>query len=65
MKEKFNELTLEEMIVKREELKQEHLKLRCDKAASHVQNSMRLRLVRRQIAQLNTLIYNHEDIQVS
>lgn len=64
MKEKFNELTLEEMIVRREDLKREHFKLRCDKALSHVQNSVKVRLVRRKIAQLNTFIYNHRDIEV-
>lgn len=64
MQQKFNDLTLEEMIVKREELKREQFKLRCDKVVSHLQNTARLRLLRRQIAQLNTLIYNHEDIQV-
>lgn len=64
MKRKFSDLTLEEMIVKREELKREQFKLRCDKVVSHLQNTSYLRLLRRQIAQLNTFIYNHEDIKI-
>ena len=63
MKQKFNELTLEEMIVRREDLKKEYFKIRCNKVIAHVQNSAQIRLLRRQIAQLNTLIYNHKDIQ--
>jgi len=62
MKHTFRDLTLEEMILRREEIKKEYFKLRCDKVISHVQSPVKIRVLRRQIAQLNTLIYNHEEI---
>ena len=64
MKNTFRELTLEEMILKREELRKEYFILQCGKVISHVQDSAKILILRRCIAQLNTLIYNHADIEV-
>ena len=65
MKNIFRELTLEEMILKREELRKEYFMLQCSKMISHVQDSAKILILRRSIAQLNTLVYNHVDIDVN
>jgi large subunit ribosomal protein L29 len=63
MRNSFRDLTFEELIVKREELKRKYLDSRIDKVVGHVENPLNVRTLRRQIARLNTLIYNHADVQ--
>jgi large subunit ribosomal protein L29 len=63
MKDSFRELTFEELLLKREELKKRYLDARFDQVVGHVENPLAKRTLRRQIARLNTLIYNHPDVQ--
>lgn len=56
MKNSFNDLTLEEMIAKRDELRKQYLDIRMNRVLGHVENPLAIRNVKRQIARLNTLI---------
>ncbi|WGK68925.1 50S ribosomal protein L29 [Candidatus Haliotispira prima] len=57
MKEKFDDLSLAEMIVKRKELLERWRKLRFDKVIGHVESPIEIRTTRRSIARLNTKIH--------
>jgi len=63
MRSSFRDLTFEELLVKREEVKKKYLDSRFDLVVGHVENPLAKRTLRRQIARLNTLIYNHPDVQ--
>jgi len=63
MRNSFRDLTFEELVAKREELNRKYLDARVDKVVGHVENPLHVRELRRQIARLNTLIYNHADVQ--
>ena len=60
MKESFKDLTYEELHSKREELKNSYFKLRCDRVVGHVDNPLELRILRRKIARVNTLIHEYD-----
>jgi len=62
MRNSFNDLTFEELLTKREELKKQYRELRFNMVVGHVDNPLQKRTMRRQIARLNTLIYNHADV---
>ena len=62
MKDSFRDLTFEELVAKREELKKRYRDIRFDMVMGHVENPLEKRTVRRKIARLNTLIYNHADV---
>lgn len=62
MRNSFKDLTFEELLQKREELKKQYRELRFNMVVGHVDNPLRKRTLRRQIARLNTLIYNHADV---
>lgn len=62
MKDSFRDLTFEELVAKREELKKRYRDVRFDMVMGHVENPLEKRTVRRKIARLNTLIYNHADV---
>lgn len=59
MKDSFNDLTYEELLNKREELKKNHMDKRFSKVLGHVESPIELRIVRRQIARLNTIIHEY------
>ncbi len=59
MKNKFNDLTLDEMLAKREELSGKMRDLRFEMVMGHVENPLEKRNLRRQIARLNTMIHEH------
>lgn len=59
MKDSFNDLTYEELLNKREELKKKHLDDRFSKVLGHVESPIEERTVRRQIARLNTIIHEY------
>lgn len=63
MRDSFKDLTFEELLAKREELKQKYRDLRFNMVVGHVDNPLEKRNVRRKIARLNTLIYNHPEVQ--
>jgi len=56
MKERFNDLSVDELIAKREELSNKLQKMRFDMVLGHVENRMDKRNLRRSIARLNTMI---------
>ncbi len=60
MKDSFNDLTYQELLTKREELKKQFRDLRFDLVLRHVDNPLRKRTMRRQIARLNTIIHEYE-----
>ena len=60
MKQTFNELTLDELLVKRVELTGKMRKLRFEMVMGHVENPMEKRNLRRQVARLNTMINEYE-----
>lgn len=62
MKNQFKDLTFEELLNKREELKKSYRDLRFNMVVGHVDNPLRKRTLRREIARLNTMIYNHPDV---
>lgn len=64
MKNSFRDLTFEELVAKREELQRKYLDARINKVVGHVDNPLEVRTLRRQVARLNTLIYNHADVAV-
>ena len=62
MRNSFKDLTFEELVAKREEMRRKYLDARIDKVVGNVDNPIEVRTLRRQIARLNTLIYNHADV---
>jgi len=62
MRNSFSDLTFGELIAKREELRRKYLDARINKVVGHVENPVETRTLRRQIARLNTMIYNHSDV---
>ncbi len=62
MKNSFKDLTFQELLAKREELQKKYRDLRFDVVVGHVENPLAKRTLRRQIARLNTRIYNHSDV---
>jgi len=55
-KKNDKELSLQELVAKRDELKKEYMDLRFKMVISHVDNPMQKRTLRREIARLNTFI---------
>jgi large subunit ribosomal protein L29 len=62
MKDSFKELTFKELVQKREDLKKQYFDLRFKMVVGHVDNPLEKRNLRRKIARLNCLIYNHPDV---
>jgi large subunit ribosomal protein L29 len=60
MKDSFKDLTLKELLTKREELKKEYRDLRFNLVVGHVDNPVRKRTLRRQVARLNNIIHEYE-----
>ncbi len=59
MKDSLNDLTYDELLVKKEELSRKLLDVRINKVMGHVENPLELRVVRRTIARLNTIIHEY------
>jgi large subunit ribosomal protein L29 len=60
MKDRFTDLSYQELLTKREELRKKHRELRFDKVIGHLENPLSLRTVRRGMARLNTIIHEYE-----
>jgi large subunit ribosomal protein L29 len=60
MKNSFKNLSLPELVAKRDELSKQYMELRFKMVIGHVENPLEKRTVRRQIARLNMLIRQHE-----
>ncbi len=56
----IKELSYSELVVRRNEMKRKYLDLRCQMIIGHVDNPMQKRIMRREIAALNTLIRQRE-----
>ena len=59
MKDSLNDLTYDELVAKKEELSRELLDVRINKVMGHVENPLELRIIRRTIARLNTIIHEY------
>ena len=59
MKNSFSDLTYDELLVKREELKTKLREHRFNKVLGHVENPVEKRNLRRAVARLNTLIHEY------
>ena len=60
MKNSFKNLSFPELKAKRDELKKQYMELRFKMVIGHVENPLQKRIMRRQIARLNTLIHAQE-----
>jgi large subunit ribosomal protein L29 len=60
MKNSFKNLSFAELKAKRDELKKEYMNFRFQVVIGHVDNPLQKRVLRRQIARLNTLIHQQE-----
>ncbi len=56
MKNSFKELKLDELVAKRAELRKKYFDLRFKKVVEHLENPLQLRVMRRQLARLETRI---------
>ena len=65
MRDSFSDLTFEELVAKRQELKEKYRDLRFNMVVGHVDNPLQKRTLRRKIARLNTLIYNHPELNAA
>ncbi|GHU03327.1 50S ribosomal protein L29 [Spirochaetia bacterium] len=63
MKDSFKNLSLPELKVKLDELSRKYMDLRFQLIVGHVDNPMQKRVMRRQIARLNTLIHRDSRVQ--
>ena len=59
-KKNDKDLSYEELISKRNELKKQYMDLRFQAVLGHVDNPMQKRTMRREIARLNTLIHQQD-----
>lgn len=57
MKNKFGDLTYNELLTKRSELKKNYRDLRFNMIIGHVDNALQKRIMRRQIARIETIIH--------
>ena len=60
MKNSFKNLSYTELKTKRDDLKKKLMEFRFKMVIGHVDNPLQRRVMRRQIARLNTLIHAHE-----
>ena len=60
MKNSFNELSYQELLTKREELRKSYRDLRFNMVLSHVDNPLQKRVLRRRLARLNTIIHEYD-----
>ncbi|MDR1319335.1 MAG: 50S ribosomal protein L29 [Treponema sp.] len=60
MKDSFKNLSFPELRAKRDELKKKYMEFRFQVVIGHVDNPLQKRIMRRQIARLNTLIRAQE-----
>ncbi len=60
MRDSFSELSQEELLSKRDELKKKYRDLRFNMVIGHIENTVEKRMLRRKIAALNTMIHEFE-----
>ncbi len=59
MKNSYDDLTYTELVNKKEELHKKFLGIRMDKVLGHLDNPLQLRVIRRDISRLNTIIHEY------
>jgi large subunit ribosomal protein L29 len=59
-KEQMRELTKEELLQRRSEIEEELFNLRVQRASKELDNPLRLRILKREIAQVNTILREDE-----
>jgi large subunit ribosomal protein L29 len=59
-KERMRELTKEELLQSKSEMEQEILNLRLQRASKELDNPLRLRVLKRDIARINTMLREDE-----
>jgi large subunit ribosomal protein L29 len=64
MKNSFKNLSFPELKAKRDELSRKYMDFRFQMVIGHVDNPLQKREMRRQIARLNTLVRQHELVDV-
>jgi large subunit ribosomal protein L29 len=60
MKNSFKDLSVPELVAKLDELNKKYMEFRFQMVVGHVENPLQKRIMRRQIARLNTLIRKHD-----
>lgn len=60
MKNSFKNLSMPELVAKRDELNRKYMEFRFQMVIGHVENPLQKRNMRRQIARLNTLISQND-----
>jgi large subunit ribosomal protein L29 len=60
MKDSYNDLTYQELLTRREEIKRQFRDLRFDMVLRHVDNPLQKRTLRRRLARINTIIHEYE-----
>jgi large subunit ribosomal protein L29 len=60
MKDSFKDLTLEELKVKREELKKAYTEVCTNAVIGHLENPLARRTLRRKLARVTTILHEHE-----
>lgn len=61
MREKFNDLTVDELVAKKTELAEKMRSLRFEAVMGRIENPMEKRTVRRQLARLSTMINEYRN----
>lgn len=60
MKDSYNDLTYQELLTKREELRKQFRDLRFDLVLRHVDNPLQKRTLRRKLARIETIIHEYD-----
>jgi large subunit ribosomal protein L29 len=60
MKNSFKDLSKAELVAKRDELNKKYMEYRFKMVGGHVENPLQKRVLRRQVARVNTLIRQYE-----
>jgi large subunit ribosomal protein L29 len=60
MKDSYKELTLDELMQKKDELQKKYFDLRFSSVIGYLDNPLEKRVVRRKIARVNTLIHRFQ-----
>ena len=60
MNDSFKNLSKAELVAKRDELNKKFMEFRFKMVVGHVENPLQKRILRRQVARLNTLIHQYE-----
>ncbi|KGE70682.1 50S ribosomal protein L29 [Spirochaeta lutea] len=61
MKDSYKDLTLEELIQKKDELQKKYFDLRFNSVIGYLDNPLEKRVIKRKIARVNTLIHNFDN----